>query len=117
MAELSPQEITLGGLAPNLQAAAAGGDSMPIDGRTFLYVENTDTADHTITFDADQPTGYGPDFPDPAGVTVAAGSVALIGGKDLKRRFFGDVVSWTYDAETGLQIAAIRLTGVQPRDV
>lgn len=112
MATLSVQDVVLGGVEPSLSAASSGGDDCPNDGRTFLYVENTDTASHDVSPNADKPGRFGKDV-DPDPVTIPAGSWKLLGPFD--RDIFGSNLDWTYSSTTGMSVAALRLTSVLPR--
>lgn len=111
MAELSVQEVDLNGLEPSTQSAESGGDSAPNAGTMMLYVENTDTSDHDVQPDDTGTTEYGQDI-DPPAITVPAGSTVLIG--PFPRDRFGATAQWGYSAATGMQVAAVRLTGVVP---
>jgi hypothetical protein len=52
MATLSVQTQDRTGLNPTTQAAEAGGDDFANDGRTYLYVNNTDGSPHDVQPDA-----------------------------------------------------------------
>ena len=110
MAELTVQQIALGGILPTYAAAAGGGDNFVNDGEnTFLHIKNGDVSPMTVTltdvksvtpleavaFDAD------------VAVIVAATSEQMIGPLPVGR--FGGDIAITYTSVTTLTVAAVRL--------
>ena len=107
MALIQTQTVTQAGLPPALQAASAGGDTWEPSATTFLYVKNGDSAQHTVTIHTTATT-YGQPISNIA-VPVPAGQEMMLGPYDP-----GEVAqpgtnlgSVTYDAVTGVTIAAI----------
>lgn len=108
MAKLTVQQIARAGLEPTFAAAAAGGDTFDNDGRTFFWVKNGDADELTVTIDSivdcDQGFDHDPD------VAIPAGEERLIGPFPTGR--FNDSsgeVSATYDDETSVTVAAVKL--------
>lgn len=110
MADLTIQTIVRTGLNPSFSAAAAGGDTLTNDGRTFLHVKNGDASEHTVTI-ASRVTNA------PAGTTVSNLAVAVPAGGErligpLQKSAFNNAqnkVSLSYDAVTSVTIAAVKL--------
>lgn len=92
------------GLDPTLQAADVAGDTFVNDGRTFVHAENSDVAARTITIPSNAPCDQG--FDHDAVVTIPAGGARIFGPFDINR--FGQTVAMSYDAVTGLTVAARR---------
>lgn len=112
MATLSVQTQDRTGLNPTTQAAEAGGDDFANDGRTYLYVNNTDGSPHDVQPDA-VVQAFGKDV-DPDPVTVPAGANGFLIGPFAKEDF-GSTASFTYPAGvTGLEVAAVQMAGVTP---
>ena len=57
MAQISTQQIGIGGVKPTYVAATAGGDSFSPEGRTFLHIKNGGGSPVTVTVTA---VGTGP---------------------------------------------------------
>lgn len=111
MATLTVQDLDRTVLSEdaNLQAAASGGDQCANDGRTFLVVDNGDTAAHDVQPDA-VVQAFGKDV-DPDPITVTAGERWLIGPFPVSD--FGTTLNWTYPTGvTSVQVAAVRLSHV-----
>lgn len=108
MALLAIQKVTLAGLAPTYAAAAAGGDTVPNDGRTMLHVKSTHTAAQTVTVDSKKKCNQNVDH-DPI-VSVPGPGERIIG--PFSKDEFDDVnqqLTITYSGVTLLTIAAIQL--------
>lgn len=109
MAELTVQSITDSGLNPSYAAADAAGDSFESNGTsTFFHVKNGDASAHTVTVASqvtDPPAGTAADD---LAVSVPAGEERMIG--PFPRSAYHDangLVQATYDAVTGMTVAAI----------
>jgi hypothetical protein len=108
MAELTVQQIDRDGLEPSLASAASGGDTFDNDGRTFLWVKDTGTTAPTVTI-AIQKTVDGQSV---TGRTVAveSGEERLIGPfPPTEYNNSDDEVEISYDDETDVTVAAVRL--------
>lgn len=111
-ATLAPQALSLGGVTPTYNAAAAGGDTFVNDGRTYLHLKNGSGAAITVTIAAV------PSFADNAlgdvtlpnsAITVPAGGEKLVGILPPSR--FNDVngrANLSYSGVTSLGVAVIR---------
>lgn len=112
MALLTTQTITKAGLNPvNAVAANAGGDTVRVSDRTFLYVKNADASAKTVTIDVPGNTDYGVAKPEVV-VTVAAGAIAFIGPIDttfLQPGSSPGTANVTYSAVTSVTVAACQL--------
>lgn len=108
MAVLSVQEIVSTRLTPSFAAAAAGGDEVPNDGRTYLEVVNGGGSSITVTITT-AGTIAGRAIADDA-VTVAAGARAKIGPwpTGLYNAADGNV-DVAYSAVTSVTVGAFRL--------
>jgi hypothetical protein len=81
MAVLAPVVVSLAGVADNLVAAAAGGDSFPNNGHTVFVANNPTGGAITVTFDdpgSQSPASAAAFNPDVA-VVVGAGQKRTIG--------------------------------------
>ena len=111
MALIAVQDVDLLGLVdPTLTAASASGDTVEnADERVYIYAENTSGAQRNITVDAQTPCNHG-SLHD-AVLTLENTEVGYLGPFD-KERFntASGLLSLTYDSETGVTIAALRLT-------
>lgn len=113
MATLATQSVKRSGLAPAYAAAAAGGDKFTPTSGTFLHVKNSDAAAHTVTVAT--PKQVIPDIETgDLAVSVPAGGERLIG--PFPASHFGNpadtgLAAITYDAVTGVTIAAIQVVG------
>lgn len=116
MAELSVN--VLGLAAVNLTtgdvAAAAGGDTFPNDGKTFFYIDNQDTTEHTVTFTGQRGSasvpGFGTLTAGDAAVTVPPATQMAIGPFPVTRFNNGaGQVQAEYDAVTAVTVAAVRV--------
>lgn len=108
---LTPIEPTRFGIELEMEAASADseGDSFINDGRIILQVANADDmATRTLTF---TPTAAPKGLEiTPIEVEIAAEATALIG--PFPPRYFNDAtgqVFWTYDDESDVTLAAIRV--------
>jgi hypothetical protein len=99
MAILNVQQVNTTGLIVTLTPASVGGDSFPIDSKTFLQVDNGGVGTVTLTIPAVKKCDHG--FMHDLVTTVAAGANALIGP------FATD---WFVDKTTGL--ATVNYSGV-----
>ena len=109
MALLTPQQISIAGIAPTYAAAAGGGDTIAPDDRTFLHVKNGSGASITVTVVTPGTVG---------GLAIADLSVAVAAGADrmvgpLTAALFADpttgLVPVTYSGVTSLTVAALRV--------
>lgn len=114
MAELTVQEIAEAGLTASYTAAAAGGDSLKNDGRTFLHVKNGGAGSTTVTVTAQRTAanvqGMGGLTKGNAGGAVAAGAEGFFG--PFPSLAFNDAtgkVAIGYSDVTSVTVAAIRL--------
>lgn len=108
MAELTVQKLSHNGIAPNLAAPAAGGDSFPWSPGAFVHVKNADTVAHTVTvasaYGSDAPLGL---QPKDLSISVPAGAERKIGPFDRKAFANADnLINLSYDAVTGLTLGA-----------
>jgi hypothetical protein len=114
MAELTVQQIVIGGLEFTTAAATDGTDEFDNDGSTFLYVDNQNAADCEVTI-AQQTA-----CPVPGAtvgdhdvvVDVTAGETRMIG--PFAKKYFDDVdehVNVTYELSppTSVSVAAIKM--------
>lgn len=110
MAVLPLRTISLTGADPQLQAAAAGGDTFT-NTDAYLLVRNTDTVSHTVTVasTAAASPGVGPVN---VAVAVPASATRMIGpfGAENSRSLANasGTVSLTYDAVTGVTVALVK---------
>lgn len=102
MALLSAQQITLAGLNPTMQAAAAGGDTFVPGATRFLRVTNGGGAGVTVTIDSVTPSNYGGD--ENVAVTVPAGGTREIGPLPDQRFGPSGVGSITYSATASVTV-------------
>ena len=109
MATLTIQTIDHTGVAESLVAAAAAGDQFANDGRIFIHVLNTNGASRDVTINSQSNCNQG--FDHNIVVTVPATTGDMMIGPFPPSRFDdgGGFVQVTYEAETGVTIAAIRL--------
>jgi hypothetical protein len=103
MATLARSNATLAGVALGAVAATAGGDVLPNDGNTLLYIKNGGASPITVTIDSIKLSNFGTDV-NPA-VTVAAAAEMVIGPFPVAR--FGRVPAITYTGVTSVTVAAI----------
>jgi hypothetical protein len=107
MAVVAPQAVSLTGLAATYNAASAGGDEVPADGRTVLHVKNASAAAVTLTVvtPGNLPTGAIPD----AIVNVPAGGERFCG--PFSNDLFGNAqnrAGLTWSATASVTFAALR---------
>jgi hypothetical protein len=109
MATLTVTNITLSGGTPSFVSADSAGDLFAnTGGTTMFHVKNSDSSSHNVTFDCQKPCNYGYDH-DVVGA-VPAGEERIIGPFTTYRWNNADgKVSATYDAVTGLTVAAYNL--------
>lgn len=106
MAVIPVTQVTLAGVAPPAgAAAAAGGDTVANDGRTYITIVNSSGANRTVTFDSVQPCDQG--FDHNTSLLIATGQTRRFGPFPVAR--FGNPIAVTYDNATGLTIAAERI--------
>ena len=109
MAVLTVQDIKHTGLNPSFVAAASGGDQVPNDGRTFIYVKNGGGGSINVTVDQKKKCNHG--FDHDAVVAVPAGQERIIG--PFTKHDFDNASNQfevTYSGVTTVTVAAIRLT-------
>lgn len=107
MAVLAVQNIAQAGLTPAYAAADVAGDSVPgNNGRVFLHLKNTNGANRTVTIDSVGNCSQGFDHNVAVIIPLTVGD-KMIGPFDPNR--FGSTLALTYDAVTGLTIAAVQL--------
>ena len=113
MSLINPQQIDKSGLNPVLTSAAGGGDAFACSGKEVVYVENTDSAQHTVTIPAQKANYndavYGKQDLDDITVTIPSGEFRLIAGVTPAAfaKDNGEAVI-NYDAATGIKIAILR---------
>lgn len=106
MATLGVETAVLTGLEPTANAAAAGGDVVPNDGRTVIVVANADASPHDVTVSS--PTDCNQGGSHDAVVTVPAGEKRVIG--PFKRTRFNNgsgQIALTYSDSTGMTVEVI----------
>ncbi len=103
MALLTPQQISIAGVAPVFTAASAGGDTVPAMERGFIVVRNGSGSSITATV-VTPGTVSGLAIADIA-VAVAAGADRYIG--PLPLALVGDPASVTYSATATVSIAVL----------
>jgi hypothetical protein len=109
MATLTKQVVSLTGIEPSYQAAAAGGDEVVNSGRIFIHVKNANgSTARQVTVDSQAPCSQGYDHD--AIVSVPASNEKMI-GPFPKDRFndSGGKIQISYDNEADLTIAAIEV--------
>lgn len=110
MAELQTQRSNVpGGFTPTFQAADPAGDTFVNSGREVIAVQNTDTAQHTVTIVCQTPCNLGGlavhniDMDIPPGQQKGEGPISA--------NFYNDGTSHTSltypNGATGLQVAII----------
>ena len=106
MAELTVQSISLSGVTPSYESAAAGGDTFANNGKVLLHVKNGSGSDVDVTITA---TGsyLGVDLEDLT-ITVGAGSEELIGPFPANAFNSAGVVAVGYSAVTSVTVAALQ---------
>lgn len=109
---IDPQDTShSGGLQVAFESANSDGNAVVNNGHRVLLVNNTDTADKTVT----QVTGgtvAGIDVADPD-VTAAAGEITVLGPwPQVYNQDDGDEVHLDYDDTTGLEVAVVEITRV-----
>lgn len=115
MAVLTPQTITGAGIAPTYGAAAAGGDSFPVntDQRHFLHVKNGGASPITVTITpvtlAEKTVGAGSLTVPSLGGSVAATSDKMFGPFPVDYMGANGQVQVTYSAVTTVTVAALVL--------
>ena len=115
MGTLAIQEILETGLNPVLVAAAAGGDEFVNSDRTFFVIDNAEVGSHTVTF-AVQRTKF--DVPGFGEITFPALVVSVPASEQrwikVPQAPYNDgngKVQATYDAETSITVAAVKMPG------
>lgn len=110
MAEIAVEDLA-GGLAdPSFNSADAAGDECENDGRTVLYFKSTAAGDAVVTVDSKKLSNFGQDV-DPE-YTIPAGGEFVTPPFDRER--FSSLLEWSYDDETNITVAALRVPGVVP---
>lgn len=108
MAVLTTTVVTPAGVAPNLVAAAAGGDRCEVGDTVFLHAKNASGAAITVTIDSVTPSNYGVD--NDLAVSVPAGAERFIG--PLKASRFASnadgLAAITYSGVTSLTVEPVR---------
>ena len=110
MAILDVQNPSLAGQTVTFDSAATGGDSFPNDGRTYVHVKNTNSAERTLTFESPTPCSFGvTDAAHDEPVDVSGNTDEII-GPFPKSRFNDDEgrVQISYSATAGVTVAVIR---------
>lgn len=112
MAAITPQVMSLSGVAPTYNAASSGGDTFLNDGRTYAHFKNGAGSAITVTFDAVADVtdnALGEFAPPDLVVTVPAGGEKIVGNFP-PARFNGSTgnVSMSYSSATSLTVAVIR---------
>jgi len=108
MAAIAVQQAKVTGTALNFVAASGGGDTIAVQGDTYLFVRNADASSKTVTVVRPGSDEYELAVPDVA-VTVAAGATAVIGPIPPSFRDSSDsLVDITYSAVTSVTVAAMR---------
>jgi len=108
MALLAYQPIPIQGLNPTYVAAAAGGDTVPMNTRGFLHVKNGSGAAVTVTV-VIPGNSYGQPIPD-VPVAIAAGGAQFIGpfSSDMVNATLTGV-DVTYSASASVTVAAVTI--------
>lgn len=108
MAALATQSPSPSGTAPTYAAASAGGDSVESGEDVFVHVKNSDIAAHTMTVESPTPCNQGSTHN--LVVAVPAGGERIVGPLPTPRFAQASTgrVNLTYDAVTGMTVAAIR---------
>lgn len=108
MIELTPQAVTLTGVAPVLTAAAGAGNRFTNSGTEFLLVRNAHTVPITVTINSIAPCNQG--FDHDVVVSVPNGTDRFI-GPFPKARFDDTIgqVQIIYSVVTALTVAVIRV--------
>ena len=107
MAELTRQQISTAGIVPTLTAAAAAGDTVDNNGKTFLHVVNANVGDtRTVTINSLVACNQG--FDHDIAVTVAASSEEFIGPfpQDRFNNSAGEIAITYSDSAADITIAA-----------
>lgn len=109
MAQLTPQQLTIAGLAPTLVAAAGGGDTAQVtDDRCFLYVLNGGGSSINVTITDPGVTDAG-NPGTPAAIAVPNGTVPkLIPLSLFAVNLATGLVSWSYSAVTSVTVGVVR---------
>jgi hypothetical protein len=110
LATLPVKVIPHGGLTlanSDYAAASAGGDQSATGSGMLLLVANGDTAAHTVTLAVPQTVDGLAVASRP--VQVPAGDTAFIPLLDLYKNPANGLASWTYDAETSMTVAVVRV--------
>lgn len=107
MAELTVQQIDLGGLEPSYVAAAEAGDEFVNDGRVLFCAKKSTAGDITLTFDSQVECDQGYDHD--LAVTLPGEGEVMVG--PFTRRFNDEsnMVNVAYSDESNVTVAAIRL--------
>lgn len=106
MAALTVARSVIGGVAPNVQAAAAGGDTVVNNGRTILWIDNASAGSITVTVDSEQLCSQGSTHDQT--IVVPATSKRVAGPFDPTR--FTSQLVLAYTGVTSLTIAPIDTT-------
>lgn len=108
MATITAQDVPVAGLnAVTWTAAAASGDETPTGRGLVLLVNNTDTADHTVTITTPG-TVRGIPIAD-VDVTVAADAVAVVPLAEVYRTPATGRATLAYDDATGVEVAVVQM--------
>ncbi|WP_337187596.1 hypothetical protein [Phenylobacterium sp.] len=111
-AALTPQIMSMNGIAPTYNAANSGGDTFLNDGRTYVHIKNGSGGSLTVTFASVASytdNALGTITLSNLAVAVPAGAERIVGFFPLAR--FNDVngrVSMTYSGVTSLTVAVVR---------
>lgn len=112
MAVLTVQNLTRAGLETTYASAAGAGDTFVDDGsgRTFVHVKNGSGADCEVTVASTaSPAANSGQAAEDLVVDVTAGKERMIGPFGANFRDGDGVVTLTYESETSLTLAAIKL--------
>lgn len=110
MAILAVQQSSVSGSNLTFGAADVAGDSfLNVNEKTFIIVKNTNVAIRTVTINAIGKCDFGFDHDVAIVVPATTGEVKI--GPFMQRRFNDSTqkVNITYDAVTGLTIAAVSM--------
>lgn len=109
MAVLTTTVVGVAGVAPNLVAAAAGGDRCEVGKTVFLHVKNASGGSLTVTIDSVAPSNYGVD--NDLAVAAPAGQERFIGPLPPERFASASdgLAAITYSGVTSLTVEPVRV--------